>query len=655
MWNWYGPALYSFLASVALKGTLILAAAWTCAALLRDRSAGVRHLVWTAGFIAVLALPMLSWTLPSLRVPVNLSPAAIFRTNAATNAPDQLSVPGGSASAIVPGGGTRRYPIDWRVGLLLVWAAGTALSMTQMLAALAALRRVRRGAPHARAAEGESYRKALGIESAVNVVSTRPGSMPATCGIFRPAVLLPADAVSWSGERFRMVLLHELGHIRRVDPATHLLARTALALFWWNPLAWHAWREFLKERERATDDLVLSAGARASEYAEHLLEIARSRQSAPALGWAAIAMARRSQLEGRLLAILDSKQRRRIASRGSIAAAALIALVLMAPLAALRAQNEEQTVPADVDATIRAAAAQKNHQMLEAAAGAAVAYGRFDLAQKLLESSLAIREQVSGQQSVDYAVGLLKLGDLERNRDNFDEAEAFYARAVSLLSSGPEAARALVDLGTYALMKKNPEQAIDYFQRAQVADPQHAGPALMWLAVVREQQQNVAETEALYRQALATTDPSSAQAATTMDLFARFLERQGRDAEAKPLQDQASALRQELGQHAVAVRQVSAASALRMGPGMTAPSLLYKVEPEYSEEARIAKYQGTVVVTAVIGVDGTAQGMKVVRGLGLGLDDKALQAVSQWRFKPGIKDGQPVPVIAQIEVNFRLL
>ena len=63
----------------------------------------------------------------------------------------------------------------------------------------------------------------------------------------------------------------------------------ALALNWWNPLAWTAWRQFLKERERATDDLVLQAGARASEYAGHLLDVARTMQNAPAMGWAAIA------------------------------------------------------------------------------------------------------------------------------------------------------------------------------------------------------------------------------------------------------------------------------------------------------------------------------------------------------------------------------
>jgi len=93
----------------------------------------------------------------------------------------------------------------------------------------------------------------------------------------------------------------------------------------------------------------------------------------------------------------------------------------------------------------------------------------------------------------------------------------------------------------------------------------------------------------------------------------------------------------------------------RVGGGVTAPRLLEKQEPEYSEEARMAKLQGTVVLYVVIGEDGRARDMRVVRPLGLGLDEKAITAVSQWHFAPGTREGQPVAVEATIEVNFRLL
>ena len=79
------------------------------------------------------------------------------------------------------------------------------------------------------------------------------------------------------------------------------------------------------------------------------------------------------------------------------------------------------------------------------------------------------------------------------------------------------------------------------------------------------------------------------------------------------------------------------------------------MEPEYSEEARKAKWQGTVVLTVIVDEAGRPSHVSVLRSLGLGLDQKAIDAVSQWRFKPGLKDGKAVAVIATIEVNFRLL
>lgn len=93
----------------------------------------------------------------------------------------------------------------------------------------------------------------------------------------------------------------------------------------------------------------------------------------------------------------------------------------------------------------------------------------------------------------------------------------------------------------------------------------------------------------------------------------------------------------------------------RIGGGVSSPTLVYKVEPEYSEEARKAKFQGTVVLQVVVDANGAPRDLKVVRPLGLGLDEKAVEAVMKWKFRPGYKDGKPVAVSATIEVNFRLL
>lgn len=95
--------------------------------------------------------------------------------------------------------------------------------------------------------------------------------------------------------------------------------------------------------------------------------------------------------------------------------------------------------------------------------------------------------------------------------------------------------------------------------------------------------------------------------------------------------------------------------AYRMGPGVSSPRLVYKVEPSYSDEARAAKLDGPVRISLIVGTDGLAHDINVVRSLGMGLDEKAVEAVQKWRFQPGTKDGQPVRVRAIIEVNFKLL
>jgi TonB family protein len=93
----------------------------------------------------------------------------------------------------------------------------------------------------------------------------------------------------------------------------------------------------------------------------------------------------------------------------------------------------------------------------------------------------------------------------------------------------------------------------------------------------------------------------------------------------------------------------------KAGGSVSAPSVIFKVDPEYSEEARKAKYSGTVLISLVVDANGKAQNIKVVRSLGLGLDEKAMEAVAKWKFKPGMKGGVAVAVQATIEVNFRLL
>ncbi len=689
------------LLSAALKSTFVLGAAWLVAFALRGRSAAARHLVWTAAAAALLALPFLSVGLQALPIgragailPVNLG--LVFHVtgtagNNAAAAATALSRGTGKPTAGAPVRGLE-WKSDWKTWLMLLWAAGVAFSLARMLAACTAMWRVRRqAAPYPEPDRARALAAALGIRHEVEVLETARGSMPMTFGLLRPAIFMPRDAGSWTGPKRQMVLLHELAHVRRGDVATHLMARVALSLYWWNPLAWTAWREFLKERERAADDLVLNSGAGAAEYAGHLLEVARTMQSPPATAWAAIAMARPSQLEGRLMAILDSRRNRQQPGRLAAAVAALLAIAVVAPVAAVQSQEaspasqpparanvpvfrgsgaepvegaaqsqEEQAMATQVDATIRAANSQKNHEMLEQAASAFEKIRRYGEARKLLEAALAIREQVNGPQSVEYAVGLVHLGDLARKRGGkAADAEADYAKAVAAVGDRAETAYALQYLSMAAYRTHDFDKAMEFAQRARnvSAAGSQMGKAMTWMGQIREKQEGgAADAEALYTGALAQESTNSADAALTMEFYARFLRNQDRTKEAETMESRAAGVRKTL---IAAVGGASVGSfpggVFKVGGGVTAPSLLKKMEPEYSEEARAAKIAGTVLLKIVIQADGRATDFQVLRGMGFGLDEKAVEAVGQWQFKPGMKDGLPVPVQAQIEVNFRLM
>jgi len=644
----------------ALKSTIVLGAAWTLARALRRHSAAARHLVWTAAAAALVALPLLSFALPALRVRAGaldpLVASIAFRATAVApadtaGAPAVLSASSQRAASARP-----RVDIEFLIPLL--WAAGAALALSQMLGAWMIMLHKRRTAlPFGDSVLFPALARTLGIRRPVALLEIPAGGMPLTFGILHPAVFLPAGARDWSEDRRRVVLLHELAHIRRGDLATQMVARAAVSLFWWNPLAWMLWREFVKERERAADDMVLRAGEPATAYASQLLEIARTMQSAPMLISAAVAMARPSQLEGRLMAILDARIDRSPLSPRAPVAAALLAVAMMAPFAALQAQDKpDAAILPNVEATIQAAIAQQNHDILDAAAAAYAGARKYDAAQQLLESALSIRATASGDRSSAYAIGLMKLGDLSLQRGKPVDAVDFYTRAVAL-GDTPETAPGLVYLAASALSKKDQVAAERFVDRALAAAPsgKTAGRALTVKGNIALANGLAGVAELNYQQALAQDPPNSPEAALTMETYAKLLNSQGRDGEADAQLAQAKPIRQALIDRISPHLTSPYAEPAHVGKGVSAPMLTNKQEPGYSADALTAKLQGSVVLAFTVGADGSVHDIQLVKSLGFGLDEKAAEAVLQWQFQPGKRDGVPVPVKATVEVNFRLL
>ncbi len=193
----------------------------------------------------------------------------------------------------------------------------------------------------------------LGLPESPALLASDQVTVPFTSGVLRPVVVVPASALAtWTDERIRVVLLHELAHVRRRDCLVQAMSQLACAAYWFNPLTWVAARRLRAERERACDDLVLDAGMRGSDYAQHLLDIARSVTSRRSLSAAALAMARPSELEGRLLAILDGHRARRAAGpRLSWRMAAAVAAIVV-PVASVQPVAREANLVIDDVASV---------------------------------------------------------------------------------------------------------------------------------------------------------------------------------------------------------------------------------------------------------------------------------------------------------------
>ena len=383
----------------AAKGLAILALVMLVCMALRQASASLRHLCWGTGMLAVLILPALSVLLPQWNValmeepvltssiPDRMANVATAAAAAAESAPKDAaeatpkdaaeatpmdaaesasgaspgSTPmaaGASAQVAANGSGissTTESPAAVVVGspwyaslsliawMLAIWILGGVLLMLHMIACSLIVQRI---ASRARPVTDpvwldllEEMSDRLAVRRPVHLLQSDRISVPLVWGAVWPVVLLPGGAGEWTKERMRCVLAHELAHVRRWDTLTQTAAHVACIVHWFNPLAWRAAHSMRLEREKACDDLVLQTSrARASEYATHLLDLARHVPGSLSIPSGALAMARPSELEGRVLSILDERRRRTLARPSAIVTVLLMMLMLI-PIAAMSPFN----------------------------------------------------------------------------------------------------------------------------------------------------------------------------------------------------------------------------------------------------------------------------------------------------------------------------
>ncbi len=348
------------LRDLSVKGAFLLLAAWALTFAMRQAPAAARHLAWLLTFAGLLLLPLLSVTLPARPIAVLPAPAApvvlpspvampsVAEPPAAVEAPasivpDQRPAPPLPArirpARTLPIRALPPAPPDLPALLCCLWLLGVALAVLPLAAGWTlAARRLRRCSPitdRATLALAAEAGRRLGLRRPVSLRSGPSVSVPVTFGLVRPVILLPDGAASWPAERLRVALLHELAHIHRGDWATQTAARLVCALFWHNPLVWPAARMLRAEAERACDDLVLSSGIPALDYAQHLLAVAAALSGADRPLPLAVPMAGLGPLESRLRAVLTARPRLAPSRRVAVVAFVL-ALGVLIPLAVLR-------------------------------------------------------------------------------------------------------------------------------------------------------------------------------------------------------------------------------------------------------------------------------------------------------------------------------
>jgi TonB family protein len=276
------------------------------------------------------------------------------------------------------------------------------------------------------------------------------------------------------------------------------------------------------------------------------------------------------------------------------------------------------------------------------------------------ETAPVIIPEIASPRSREEAANLVKLGRQAHDQGESAVGDAYFRKAIEFADSGATA-YALVALGLGSFPKDKPTAA-SYFERAFRADSAGpmAGTALTWMAHMREDD-DPHTAESLYDQALGLEPASSPNRAFTLEMLARFdtqraalLDDTTQAAQALDLAAEARRIRAQHVAEMFAQRKPEEPSQ-RVGGGVGPLKLVAKREPQYTRAARVLKVSGTVVLAVVVDVDGLAHDFKLIKGLGYGLDEAAATAVSQWRFEAGQRNGVPVPVLATIEVNFRLL
>jgi beta-lactamase regulating signal transducer with metallopeptidase domain len=324
------------LPGITIKVSLIIMFALAATVLLRKQSAALRHWVLAAAIVCAAATPLFTLVVPSWGVrPAESSSGGLTLASD----PDSDSYAASGFSRTTSGRNPAEAGSRVRV-LISVWIAGAAIGVGVLLVGLARLawlasksRPVHAGAWRDLADE---VSRRFGLRRPVLLLQSDHPALLVTWGLVRPKVILPRAAREWSEDRVRIVLCHELAHIRRGDWVVQIAAQLVRSVYWFNPLLWMACARLRLESEQACDDRVLNLGVERTEYATQLLDLARTFRKhgrTPSLGSPAPAIAHPSTLERRIRAMLNAHLNRTPLTRSTSVVIAAALLVMTASIA----------------------------------------------------------------------------------------------------------------------------------------------------------------------------------------------------------------------------------------------------------------------------------------------------------------------------------
>ncbi len=355
----------------SVKVTVVLAVALGLYRVLRRAEARTRHALLSAALLGALVMPVISHMTPKWHLGLWPDPPIWLTTlDEYTHSPGLSATHIGDQAAFGPGFGTKEPPhlrnvdsaspgpaamrpqFSWSALILSVWVAGAAVILGRLALGLARVTRLaRKGTP----VRSDRWRRITAqlisegrMSHRISLLEHHKINVPFTFGLFSPTILLPTDAGSWSFERRRLVLMHELSHIQRNDWLIHMIVQFTCALHWFNPLIWIAARCLHTVQEQACDERVVLLGAKPSAYAAHLLDVARSIAPARTLPVATWATTHRNVLEKRVQSVLrPERSRRRSVAVLAILQVSMASVVLfVAILAPTSSRTWTRTLPA---------------------------------------------------------------------------------------------------------------------------------------------------------------------------------------------------------------------------------------------------------------------------------------------------------------------